>query len=663
MATDDNYLDPSQGSNLQHYKELYEDAKNARQPFEADWYLNLAFYKGFQWTFWNRGTLDIPQLDSDRVMTVDNRIMPSVDSRVARKTKQRPDWTATPATADDADSRSSYISEHLLDEQWDSKSLDVKWHRANKWAEICGDGFIKVGWDSTKGDKSVYLFLPDGNVATDANGKPLSAADMAPEAVAELGLTSQAIAMGDMRYDTISPFEFYPDPLANDLDECEYIVEEKIRSVQCIKERYGVDVKADADVPAGVVESRLIRQPSGALGGGASTVGKKGVCTYELWHDKCSDYPDGLWCVFTSEQVLKETTLDNAPYHGCPYIQVKCDPVPGQFWSSTPTTHLRGPQTELNKLLSQALENLQRIGNPTLMQSKHANVKWSGKPGERLYYESNVPDAVPSYLQPPEMPSYLQAQLERIEASITEISGIHEVSKASVPAGITAASAINLLQEADDTRLGPEMTLNEKSLGDLGDKTIRLFAKYADDQRVLVIVGEEGDYDIQEWKGTMLSSNINVSVQAGSTMTRSKAAKQAAMQETLALMLQYGVPIDPRSMRKFFKEFEVGGLDKLVSTINESELQVSREHQSFREGIPIDINSYDDDDYHIEAHEEFQRSKRHEMLDPIFKEYIQAHVDAHRERRTQMISKQAQMQGYGPSPVPTENGVGNGYQG
>jgi hypothetical protein len=161
----------------------------------------------------------------------------------------------------------------------------------------------------------------------------------------------------------------------------------------------------------------------------------------------------------------------------------------------------------------------------------------------------------------------------------------------------------------------------------------------------------------------MLSSNINVSVQAGSSMTRSKAAKQAAMQETLALMLQYGVPIDPRSMRKFFKEFEVGGLDKLVSTINESELQVSREHQSFREGIPIDINSYDDDDYHIEAHEEFQRSKRHEMLDPIFKEYIQAHVDAHRERRTQMISKQAQMQGYGPSPVPTENGVGNGYQG
>jgi hypothetical protein len=650
------------GNNLEKYKQLFEDAKSARQSFEADWYLNLAFYKSFQWCFWNRGSIDIPQLDSDRVMIVDNRIMPVVDSRVARKTKQRPDWTATPSSADDADMRSAFITEHLLAEQWDSKNLDNKWHRVNKWAEICGDGFIKVGWDSTLGSKSQYLFLPDGTVATDANGAPLGADAMAPEGIEEMGLLVRSIAQGDMRYDVLSPFEVYPDPLASELEECEFIFENKIRSTSYIKEKWGVDVKADAEIPAGVVESRMVRNPNGSLSGGASnSIGRRGVDTFELWHKECEEYPDGLSCVFTNEVILKEDTLQNAPYSGSPYVQVRCSPVPGQFWSSCPTTHLRSPQVELNKLLSQALENLQRVGNPTLMTSRHANVKWSGKPGERLSFESGIPDAVPSFLSPPEMPSYLQSQLERIENSLTEISGIHEVSKASVPAGITAASAINLLQEADDTRLGPEMTLNEKALGDLGDKTIRLFAKFADDQRVLVIVGEEGDYDIQEWKGNTLKPNINVSVQAGSTLTRSKAAKQAAMQETLALMLQYGVPIDPRSMRKFFREFEVGGLDKLVSTINESELQVSREHQSFRQGIPIDINSYDDDDYHIEAHEEFQRSKRHEMLDPQAKILVQTHVDAHRERRTQMISTQAQAQGFGPPMPAGPNGGSGGY--
>lgn len=634
-------------SKLDIYKKLFEDAKEARQPFEADWYLNLAFYKGYQWCFWNRGSIDYPRLDSDRIMLVDNRVMPSVDSRVARKTKQRPDWVATPSSADDADMRAAELSQHLLTEQWEDKTLDSKWHRGNKWAEICGDGFIKVMWDSTLGEKNQYWFMPEGGVATN-NGKPLGINDLDETTAMSMGLTLKTIAEGDLAFYIMSPFEIYPDPLAHELDECEYVIEEKVRSKNYIAERFGANVDSDSEIPSGVVESRMVRQPNGSIGGGSSSPARNGVNTFELWHRECVDYPDGLWVVFTDKQILEEKTLADAPYSGCPYIHVKCDPVPGQFWSTCPTTHLRGPQTELNKLISQAIENLQRIGNPTLMKSKHANVKWSGKIGEELLYESNVPDAVPSYLSPPEMPSYLQAQLDRIENSITEITGIHEVSKASVPSGITAASAINLLQEADDTRLGPEIAMNEKALGDLGDKAIRLLAKYATDQRVLIIAGEEGDYDVQEWKGAMLQPNHNVSVQAGSTLNRSKAAKQAAMQETLALMLQYGVEIDPRSMRKFFREYEVGGLDKLVSTINESELQVSREHMSFRQGIPLDINAYDDDDYHIQAHEEFQRSKRHEQLDPQIKQMVQLHVNAHRERRVEQIKKQAREQGFGP---------------
>jgi hypothetical protein len=47
---------------------------------------------------------------------------------------------------------------------------------------------------------------------------------------------------------------------------------------------------------------------------------------------------------------------------------------------------------------------------------------------------------------------------------MTEISGIHDVSKAMVPTGVTAASAINLLQEADDTRLGPEIAEHGRKL-------------------------------------------------------------------------------------------------------------------------------------------------------------------------------------------------------
>lgn len=634
-----------ESNTLSDLKELYEDAKNAREQFEPDWYLNMGFYEGYQWIFWNRGSLDLPKLEDDRVMMVDNRILPSVDSRVARKTKQRPTFTATPASADEADVRSAELGEPLLAEYWDKENLDNKWYRANKWAEICGAGFIKVYWDSTKGARNVYLFGPDGKVALDANGAPLSADSLDPASVESMGLTTKTIAKGDLRYDVISPFEVFPDPLATELEECEFVIEKKIRSTGYIKERYGKDVQSDVDAPASIVSSRMIRNYA-VDSGERNSVAKRGVNVYEIWHKPCEKYPDGMSAVWTDQIILKEETLSNAPYDSCPYVMVQSDPVPGRFWPTCITTQLRGPQVELNKLLSQAIENLQRIGNPTLMQSRHSNVKWGGKPGERLFFESGTPDAVPRYLEPPEMPSYLQAQLERIETSITEITGIHEVSKASVPAGVTAASAINLLQEADDTRLGPEMTLNERALSHLGQKTVRLLAKWADDIRVLAIAGEEQDYDIVEWRGNMLKDNMNISVQAGSTIARSKAAKQATMQEVFDRMLQYGVEVDPRAMRKFFKEFEVGGLDKLVATINESELQVAREHMGFRQGVINDINEYDDDDYHIAAHEEFQRSLRHERLDIKTKKLIALHVSAHRERRAQAVAMQAEQQGF-----------------
>src|SRR4029077_3872525 len=100
-------------------------------------------------------------------------------------------------------------------------------------------------------------------------------------------------------------------------------------------------------------------------------------------------------------------------------------------------------------------ENAQRIGNPALLASRQANINYQGTPGERIDFDDTVPNAIPSYLQPPQMPAYVDKQQDRIEQSIQEISGQHEVSNAQVPAGVKAASAINLLLEQDDTRLGP----------------------------------------------------------------------------------------------------------------------------------------------------------------------------------------------------------------
>jgi hypothetical protein len=85
----------------------------------------------------------------------------------------------------------------------------------------------------------------------------------------------------------------------------------------------------------------------------------------------------------------------------------------------------------------------------------------------------------PSSCSVPEIPGYVQSRPDRAENSLREISHQHEVSSGNVPAGVTAASAINLLQEADDTVLGPDIEDMELAIRDAGRRMLWLRWKFS----------------------------------------------------------------------------------------------------------------------------------------------------------------------------------------
>ena len=125
-------------------------------------------------------------------------------------------------------------------------------------------------------------------------------------------------------------------------------------------------------------------------------------------------------------------------------------------------------------------------------------------------------------------------------------------------------------------------------------------------------------------------------------MPRSKAAKQAAMTEVLALMLQYGVQIDERNMRKFLKDYEVGGLDRLFEGFSEDAKQVNRENRQLIEGSVVPINAYDNHDFHISEHTEFQKSHRYHYLPDNIKALFDLHVSEHRRYQVDQVNQQVQ---------------------
>lgn len=627
-------------SSITSLKRLFAKAKAAREHFSPDWYVNAAFFVGDQWRFWNRGRLDKPNLHPWRVTLVDNRVLPALTARAARKTKNRPVFTTVPYTNDEDDIAAAEIAGQVLEFDWNHLDLSRKLYSAILWSEVTGAGFWKVYWDGTKGESADFLY--DGDNPLMVEGKP-QRVDGATDEMKQ-AYESKPIGQGDVCIEVKSPFEVFPDPLATSLDDAEFLIEEIVRSPEYIEKHYGVKLEPDDVAPLGPVESRIM---TSFMGGGSDAY--KGVKLYELWMQPCTDYPDGWRCVWAKDKILKK----EVPFDPMPYVMFNGVRAPGRFWPTSIATQLRGPQTELNKIRSQIQENAMRVGNPSLLASREANVEYTGMPGERVDFSSTVQDAVPSFLQPPEVPVYVREEVNRITEAITEISGVHEVSKASVPSGVTAASAINLLQEADDTRIAPEIQDMEIALAIAGTKNLRLRAKYNDDERLIRIAGEDGAWDIRGYRGSMLGKEPQVEVQAGSGLPRSKAAKQAAMQEILALMFQYGVKIDPRSLRKFFKDYDVGAIEGLFDRISSDEAQVQREHRQLAEGFAVPIHSWDADDYHIEAHSDFQKSARYEKLPDPVRALFESHLQAHRERTVQQVNLQLQQTGVPPgTPMP-----------
>jgi hypothetical protein len=615
-------------SSVQDLDKLLSQSKGTRTRLEPSWLLNLAYYNGNQWVFWNRGRLDRPRLDASRITLTDNRIIGIVRTELAKMTKQKPAWQVTPTSAQDEDLQAALMGEKVLDYLW--RSLHMRNHLVDAllWSRICTAGFWKIVWDSAKGQQVQIVADQQGqpvmHAGTGAPMKPEHFEGQMPE-----GLQAKTIATGDVHVESVSPFEMYVDPIPHEFEDLEWCIQVAIKSTDYVKQHFDVEITPDAEVSSGTVESRMF--PSAQEAG---TSQYKGVKLNEYWCKPNSQHPNGRRAVWASGKMLFE---DANPYGCLPYVMFKGIPIPGRFWPTTVTEQLRGPQTELNKIRSQIVENAQRLGNPAIMCSKQANVSYSGVPGERIDYDSTVQDAAPQYLAPPPMPQYVLQQQEKIEQSMQEISGQHEVSNAQVPAGVKAASAINLLQEADDTRLGPAIYDMEETLGVAGGMLLKLVAKYWTDERTIIVAGKDHALDAMSFRGAALKENTQVEVQAGSAFPQSKAAKQAAIQDQLGLYFQYmgQQPMNKRMLGKVLEDLEAGALAKLFGDISKDEGQINRENQQISQGEPLPINVYDDHEAHVEGHTEFQKGPTYIGLGPIVAQVMERHVAEHRRQIAQ----------------------------
>lgn len=232
---------------------------------------------------------------------------------------------------------------------------------------------------------------------------------------------------GNIASYTISPFNFFADPLAHTLDDAEYCHVKHLRSPFYIYTKYGVEMSEDAK---------------------DEFTNAEGIEVVESWYNPDKTLPNGrhvIWAPSDAKNPFVDEEIDY-PFRRIPIVDyVVDDTSTGERKSMV--GDLWGTQKAFMKTLGYLLDNLM------LTQ----NCQWKSKDTELPDHLPNEPGYVhksafdlEAVITPPLSPAW-QNTVGMLQSLMPDISGVRQVNYGATSGGVTAASAIVALQEAGKT--------------------------------------------------------------------------------------------------------------------------------------------------------------------------------------------------------------------
>lgn len=296
--------------------ERLQRGRDARRPFERDWWLNLAYLNGDQYVKFIDETnrLIVQDIDEDEVRSVNNQMLKIQRIERAKMLRTVPSPKALPGHEGSMEAEetarilTAYMDKVQHDTNFPRRLRQVTW-----WVTATGNCFLKWTWDA--------------------------------------GHKCPVIAV-------VNPFEVIPDPFADRFDDCRWTMHEQFLSEEDAWDAYGdtqgaylEHLQVGRSERSSGIEARIFSD----LGMGQSQL--EGITLYEYWEPPRRDFP-GHYYVFTSSGIVIDTP-DEYPYvHGkIPLTHVgHIERASSKYYAAVQDS-MRPMQDELNRAENQIIQN------------------------------------------------------------------------------------------------------------------------------------------------------------------------------------------------------------------------------------------------------------------------------------------------------------------
>jgi hypothetical protein len=349
----------------------------------------------------------------------------------------------------------------------------------------------------------------------------------------------------------------------------------------------------------------------------------------------CRRYPQGQYAVWTADKLLVEP--DKFPYaHGhIPFTQIGVIPLPGTFHYDSHVKYMRPAQMELNKYHAQRIT----------IRSNFASPKWFIPPGLELEAlpddspnqilkggDQAAPGVMPVLIQPAAMADNNEGQW--VTEEMMHIVGLHEVSQGQVPGRVEAARAIELLKEADASRLSELLDTIRVSISEGYWQVLMLAKQFAPEKVVVQAYSREGVPEVKEFMTRDISPGMQVNVTLGTGLART----QAARHDQLIRLWEAQVIQDPERMAEMLDLPVPATLSSRTFDIRKAR----NENIEILKGEAIMPNSWDDHEIHLREHNNTRKTADYQLSSDEAKKKFEFHCETHEKLQIQELAKVAQ---------------------
>ncbi|MCP4963869.1 MAG: hypothetical protein GY926_01395 [bacterium] len=569
---------------MQSIRDLYKSTARDTRIASKEYWLNVGFLSGHQWIWWNPNNNHPEELPvDDRIRSTFNRMATNHRTLISNLMQRDMAYEVFPNGANDASAQAAYTATEILY----ALAVDHNWERLREKNYINmlkgGTGVIAVDWDE-KAQDSV-----------------------------ETGL---------------SIVECVVEPGAYDPEKARWWMKAQVFHPEEVQAMFDLSDLPEADASNGInpLAERLLEGHLGVEKVNPLTT----VLTYYERPNPLEE--EGKIIVDVGGNRVQEMKWP-FPFTDRLNMVVGVETlVEHQWYGETIYSQARSPQVSYNLSKSNLSEHLRDAAVSRLLVP-HSAIRimeaMNDVPGNMHPYPDGL--TPPAWLEPPQLPHWLQQLPADYRLDIDDIMGVHDVSRGKAPVNLESGTALSILAELDGTPVGRLLKEGSGMFGRMASMVLEMQEKFAKTKRIAVIDTGESPLSI-EWEGKDIAGQYSAKVPLDSVIPRSR----AAIQQMGMKLLEMG---RIESMEDFARFIEMPGRRHLVNAMNPHVAKARRENSAMARGEVVLPATFDDDAVHIIEHNAFRTTPVYEMLDSEQQHVVDKHVEGHESDAAEAMGK------------------------